>query len=128
MARHVSGVFRRTDRVTVNPGVSVRLVVDERSRESRADLIELGMSDLLLSCAETPRLGSRVTVGITLPARYVEFELPGMVSWQLAGQFGVSFDYLSARQTYGLVLAIDLMRSAADAADLAREPSRVERG
>ena len=128
MTRHVSGVFRRTDRVKVDPGRTVRLVGAERGRECNANLVEIGMSDLLLSCAQAPRLGSRVTVGITLPGRYLEFELLGMVSWQLDGQFGVSFDYLSARQTYALVLAIDLMRSAADAANSARKLTGVERG
>ena len=100
------------------------MVLEETGRECSATLVELGMSDLLLTCAEPPALASRVKVAVTLPGRYLEFELPGMVSWQLAGQFGVSFDYLSARQTYGLVLAIDLMRSAADEA---RELSRAER-
>ncbi len=83
------------------------------------------MSDMLLAGDAPPVLGARVSVAITLPGRYLEFELPGMVSWHLNGQFGVSFDYLSARQTYGLVLAIDLMRSAADAAvELARADQR----
>ena len=72
------------------------------------------MSDLLLSCPDLPRLGQRVTIAITLPGRYLEFEIPGMVTWHLDGQFGVSFDYLSARQTYGLVLAIDVISRTAE--------------
>ena len=114
MARHVSGTFKRADRVTASPGTRVRLVLQERAREIQASLLELGMSDLLLSGPELPDLGTRVSVAITLEGRYLEFEIPGMVSWHLNGQFGVSFDYLSARQTYGLVLTIDLMRRASD--------------
>ncbi len=112
--RHVSGTFKRADRVTAIPGTRVRLVLAERAREIQATLLELGMSDLLLTGAELPELGTRVSVAITLEGRYLEFEVPGMVSWHLNGQFGVSFDYLSARQTYGLVLTIDLMRRASD--------------
>ena len=89
-------------------------MLQERAREIQASLLELGMSDLLLSGPELPDLGTRVSVAITLEGRYLEFEIPGMVSWHLNGQFGVSFDYLSARQTYGLVLTIDLMRRASD--------------
>jgi len=57
-----------------------------------------------------------VRVAITLSERFIEFELAGRVSWHRDGHFGVSFDYLSARQTYALVLAIDLLSKAADAA------------
>jgi len=92
----------------------VRLVLEERAREMHASLLELGMSDMLLAAAELPALGTRVSVAITLEGRYLEFEIPGMVSWHLNGQFGVSFDYLSSRQTYGLVLSIDLMRRESD--------------
>jgi len=124
MARHVSGTFRRADRVQARPGAKVRLLSSERGRESSAALLELGMSDVLLSAAELPALGSRISVAIALPGRYLEFEIPGMVSWHLNGEFGVSFDYLSARQTYGLVLAIDLMSRAAEAA---QAPARAGR-
>ena len=72
------------------------------------------MSDLLLSCPNRPCLGSRLSVAITLPGRYLEFEIAGMVTWHLDGRFGVSFDYLSARQTYGLVLAIDVISRASE--------------
>lgn len=99
----------------------VRLLVEERVRECSATLLELGMSDLLATGELLP-LGTRVSVGITLPGRYLEFEIPGMVSWHLNGEFGVSFDYLSARQTYGLVLAIDLLSQAASLAT-ARAPA-----
>ena len=115
MARHVSGTFRRADRVNASAGTTVRLTLEERGRESNATLLELGMSDLLLAAAPVPDLGTRVSVAITLTERFIEFEIPGMVSWHRDGHFGVSFDYLTARQTYALVLAIDLLSSAADA-------------
>jgi hypothetical protein len=116
MARPVSGTFRRVDRVRASAGTTVRLVLDGSSREQTATLHELGMSDLLLSSPDRPQLGARLRVAITLPGRYLEFEIPGMVTWHLNGQFGVSFDYLSARQTYGLVLAMDVISRAAEEA------------
>ena len=116
MVRHVSGTFRRTDRVNASAGTQVRLSLAREGRERSATLLELGMSDVLLAAVPVPALGTRVTVAITLTERYIEFEVAGMVSWHRDGHFGVSFDYLSARQTYALVLAIDLLRSAADRA------------
>src|SRR4051812_35703120 len=116
MARHVSGTFERAVRVTASPGTRVRLVLLARGRELQPTLLELGMSDLLLSAAELPDLGTRVSVAITLENRYLEFEIPGRISWHRNGEFGVSYDYLSPRQTYGLALAIDLMRRASDEA------------
>jgi hypothetical protein len=113
MVRHVSGTFRRADRVNASAGTQVRLFLAQQSRERSATLLELGMSDLLLAAVPVPALGTRVTVAITLTERYIEFEISGMVSWHRDGHFGISFDYLSARQTYALVLAIDLLRSAA---------------
>ncbi len=118
MTRPVSGTFRRVDRVQALPGTIVRLSLDGSSRPQSATLHELGMSDLLLSAPVVPHLGSRLSVAITLPGRYLEFEIPGMVTWHLNGRFGISFDYLSARQTYGLVLAIDVMSRGADAASV----------
>jgi hypothetical protein len=114
MVRPVSGTFRRVDRVHAAPGTTVRLLLDGSSREHSATLHELGLSDLLLSGPHRPCLGSRLSVAITLPGRYLEFEIPGMVTWHLDGRFGVSFDYLSVRQTYGLVLAIDVLSRAAE--------------
>ena len=114
MTRPVSGTYQRVDRVRAAAGTFVRLLLDGSSRDQAATLHELGMSDLLLSCADRPLLGSRLSVAITLPGRYLEFELPGMVTWHLDGKFGVSFDYLSARQTYGLVLAMDVISRAAE--------------
>lgn len=116
MARHISGTFRRADRVSVSTDTTVRLVFEGRGREVSATLLELGMSDLVLTAAQPPLLGTRVSVAITLKGRYLEFEIPGMVGWHRDGLFGVSFDYLTARQTYGLVLTMDLMRRAAAAA------------
>jgi hypothetical protein len=114
MARPVSGIFRRADRVRAAANTTVRLSLAGSSQMLNATLLELGMSDLLLSDAAPPALGTRLSVAITLPGRYLEFEIPGMVTWHLDGQFGVSFDYLSARQTYGLVLAIDVISRAAE--------------
>ena len=103
-------------------------MLDQEGRERSATLLELGMSDLLLAAAPVPPLATRVTVAITLTERYIEFEISGMVSWHRDGHFGISFDYLSARQTYALVLAIDLLRSAADRALPARaSPRALER-
>jgi hypothetical protein len=116
MTRPVSGTFRRVDRVHAGAGTLVRLLLEGSSREQSANLHELGMSDLLLSSADRPHLGARVSVAITLPGRFLEFEIPGMVTWHLNGQFGVSFDYLSARQTYGLVLAMDVLSRASEEA------------
>ena len=116
MARPVSGTFQRVDRVRASAGTFVRLVLEGSARDATATLHELGMSDLLLSSAERPRLGTRLRVAITVPGRYLEFQIPGMVTWHLDGRFGVSFDYLSARQTYGLVLAMDVIAAAAEEA------------
>ncbi len=115
MARTISGTFRRVDRVRASASATVRVLLQGSSRELHATLHELGMSDVLLSSSDLPQLGTRVSIAITLTGRYLEFELPGAVSWHHDGKFGVSFDYLSARQTYGLVLAMDLLSRAAEA-------------
>jgi hypothetical protein len=115
MSRPVSGTFRRVDRVSATAGTTVRMLLEGSSREFSATLHELGMSDLLLSSIDRPRLGARLNVAITLPGRYLEFEIPGMVTWHLDGRFGVSFDYLSARQTYGVALAMDVLSRSAEA-------------
>lgn len=123
MARHESGTFRRVDRVQTKSGIAVRLAVGDSTEQCRALLLELGMTDLLLTGLAPLALGTRVTVGITLPARFLEIQLCGMVSWHLAGEFGVSFAELSARQTYGLVLAIDLLSRGESAGVLAEVSS-----
>lgn len=123
MARHESGTFRRADRVQTKSGIAVRLSTAERAEPRQALLLELGMTDVLLSALVPLALGTRVTVGITLPARYLEIELSGMVSWHRKGEFGVSFEQLSARQTYGLVLAIDLLSHTGTASPALSESS-----
>jgi hypothetical protein len=109
MARHVSGVFRRTDRAPVTPGTSVRLLGTSHKVIGRAALLELGSSTLRLSATRPPELGTQVLVAITLPGRYIEFQVPGIVDWELDCHFGVSLDYLTARQAYALALARDLL-------------------
>jgi len=88
------------------------------SRERSASLDELGVSDPLRSCADRRRPGARLSVAINLPGRYLEFEIPGAVTWHLDGQFGISFDYQRARQTYGLVLATAVISRDADEAPI----------
>ena len=75
----------------------------------RATLLELSLSDVLLGGVKAPPLGTQLSIAITLSGRYIEFELPGMVTWHHRDEFGVSFEYLTARQTYGLSLVIDVM-------------------
>ncbi|HEY3668184.1 MAG TPA: PilZ domain-containing protein [Polyangiaceae bacterium] len=108
MSRHVSGTFERTDRVLAIEGSTVRLLGVDKT-ECRATLLELSLSDVLLSGVQAPELGSNVSVAITLSGRYIEFELPGVVTWHHRQDFGVSFEYLTARQTYGLSLAISVL-------------------
>lgn len=112
MARHVSGVFFRTDRAPVSPGTTVRLLGADHKMIGRALLLELGPSALRLSAPRPPELGTKVFVAITLPGRYIEFEVPGIVDWELDCHFGVSLEYLTARQAYALALARDLLRAA----------------
>ncbi|MDF3070951.1 MAG: hypothetical protein K0R38_6552 [Polyangiaceae bacterium] len=112
MARHVSGVFFKTDRAPVTPGTMVRLLGADHKQLGRAALIELGASTLRLTSPRPPELGTKVLVAITLPGRYIEFEVPGVVDWELDCHFGVSLDYLTARQAYALALARDLLRTA----------------
>lgn len=111
MARHVSGVFYKSDRVPVAPGTTVRLLGADHKPLGRATLVELSSTALRLTASTVPELGTKVLVAITLPGRYIEFEVPGMVDWELDSQFGVSLEYLSARQAYGLALARDLLRA-----------------
>ncbi len=115
MARRVSGTFRRPDRVRIVEGSTVRLVIAHRARDASATLLELGLAEAVLTDAELPPLGTHVGVAITLRGRYLEFELPGVVSWHRGDEIGVTFEYLTARQTYGLALAIDVMGEAAQA-------------
>ena len=122
MTRPVSGVFTRSDRIRAPHATSVRLVIAEQRREYQATLVELSLSDFTLTEAVLPALNTKVSVAVTLSGRYLEFELPGVVTWHRGHEFGVSFEYLTARQTYGLALAIDVLGQAARA-EAAAEPT-----
>jgi hypothetical protein len=113
MARHASGVFGRYDRVRVAPGITVRVLSTDRKQVIRAQLIELGSADLALSAFRPPALGlgCKALVAITLPGRYIEFELPGAIEWEDGASFGIRLEYLTARQSYGIALARELMRT-----------------
>lgn len=113
MTRPVSGVFTRNDRVRAPHATTVRLLIADRRRELEATLVELSLSDFVLTEAVLPPLSAEVSVALTLPGRYLEFELPGVVTWHRGHEFGVSFEYLTARQMYGLALAIDVLGQAA---------------
>jgi hypothetical protein len=115
MSRRVSGTFERTDRVLAVEGATVRLVSEGKRSEQRATLLQLSLTDFLLTGVELPELGTKLSVAITLSGRYLEFELPGLVTWHHGSEFGVSFEYLTARQTYGLSLAIEIMGRKAQA-------------
>jgi hypothetical protein len=116
MTRHVSGTYQRTDRVRVQPGATVRLRTEDRHTARAVTLIELSLSHLLLSSPVLPPVGANVGVTITLSERYIEFEVRAVVAWHRDGEFAVALDYLTARQTYGLTLAIALARQAVAAA------------
>jgi hypothetical protein len=126
MARPISGVFTRSDRVRAPHATSVRLLIADKRGEYQATLVELSLSDFVLTEAVLPALNTRVSVAITLSGRYLEFELPGVVTWHRGHEFGVSFEYLTARQTYGLALAIDVLGEAARA-EAEAEPARTVR-
>lgn len=91
------------------------MVVEGSTRHSVVTLLELSSSGALLTAAERPALGATVAVAVTLSGRYLEFELPAVVTWHRGQDFGISFDYLSARQTYGLALAIDVLGTGLEA-------------
>jgi hypothetical protein len=120
MTRHVSGVFRRSDRVHAKPGTTVRVLSANRRQSSRARLLELGTADLLLTGIQPPPLGAKMLIAITLPGRYIEFEVEGFVDWHEGANFGVVLEYLSARQAYGISLARELVRGAPVAQSLGR--------
>ncbi|MEO7037941.1 MAG: hypothetical protein ABI548_28500 [Polyangiaceae bacterium] len=126
MTRPVSGVFTRSDRVHAPHATSVRLVIAEQRREYQATLVQLSPSDFVLTEAVLPALNTKVSVAVTLRGRYLELELPGVVTWHRGHEFGVSFDYLTARQAYGLALAIDVLGQAART-EAKAEPARTVR-
>jgi hypothetical protein len=111
MTRHVSGVFLRTEGALLIPGTTVRLLGQDHRSLGRATVLELGTSTLRLSAARPPALGKEVIVAITLPGRYIEFEVSGVVDWELDRHFGISLRYLTARQAYALTLAQELLRA-----------------
>jgi hypothetical protein len=113
MVRHASGFFVRHDRVRVAPGITVRVLSTDRRQLIRAQLVALGLSDLALSALRPPALGlgCKAFVAITLPGRYIEFELPGVVDWEDGPSFGIRLEHLTARQAYGMSLARELMRA-----------------
>jgi hypothetical protein len=113
MARHASGVFVRNDRVRVARGTQVRITSADRKLSLKALLVALGSADLVITCAQPLTLGTRLTVAITLPDRYIEFELPGNVEWENGANYGLAFDYLTARQAYGITLAREVLRAPA---------------
>lgn len=124
MARHASGVFVRNDRVRAAHGTVVRVTSSERKPSFKALLVALGTEDVVLASAQPLRLGTRVAVAITLPGRYIEFEVPGNVEWENGASFGIRFDYLTARQAYGITLARELLRAPLKAGALPRLASR----
>jgi hypothetical protein len=111
MARHASGVFVRNDRVRIARGTVVRLSSADRKLSLKALLIALGSADLVITCPQPLPLGTRLTVAITLPDRYIEFELPGNVEWENGPNYGLVFDYLTARQAYGITLAREVLQA-----------------
>lgn len=113
MARHVSGTYQRTDRVRVREGETV-LLRSARCRTRRVKLLELSLSHLTLSSTELPADGESVSVTIELRDRHIEMEIPATVGWHRGSEFTVVFDYLTLRQTYGLTLALELARQAAE--------------
>ena len=124
MPRHPSGVFVRNDRVRAARGTTVRVTSGERKPSIKALLVALGTEDLVLTCPQPLILGARVAVAITLPGRYIEFELPGNVEWEDGASFGIRFDYLTARQAYGVTLARELLRAPQKVTALGRLASR----
>jgi hypothetical protein len=115
MARHASGVFVRNDRKSVPPGTTVRLFSLDRKHSVRAELLALGAADLVLSALRPSdlALGCKGQVAVTLPGRYIELELPCVVDWENGVSFGISLEYLTARQAYGFALLRDLLTSGA---------------
>jgi hypothetical protein len=124
MARHPSGVFVRSDRVRAAHGTRVRVTSGERKPPFKALLVALGAEDLVLTCPQPLVLGTRVAVAITLPGRYIEFEVTGEVEWENGASFGVRFDYLTARQAYGIMLARELLRAPQKVTALGRLATR----
>jgi len=105
-------------------GTVVRVSTGERKPSLKALLVALGSDDIVLTCAQPLALGTRVSIAITLPGRFIEFEVPGDVEWENGASFGIRFDYLTARQAYGISLARELLRAPQKPAALGRLASR----
>jgi hypothetical protein len=92
-----------------------------RRHSVRAALVALGSGDLVLGGIAVPPLGANLLIAITLPGRYIEFEVEGSVVWQRGADFGVELGFLTARQAYGIALARQLLerREAATGASTA---------
>jgi hypothetical protein len=123
MPRHISGVFVRNDRVRTAHGTTARVATKDRKHSTRALLIAIGSADLVITSALSFPVGAEVSVSITLPGRYIEFEVLGKIEWENGATFGISLDYLSARQAYAITLARQLLRAPVTAA-----PGRAAQG
>jgi hypothetical protein len=119
MARTISGVYRKTDEPSSQQPVALRVLYADRSPIPRVRTLELRLGEMRFSSVDPPPLGSKVLVGITLSDRFIELEVPGVVISEYGMEFGVKLEYLSARQAYGVALAIDLNRAAAKGSDRA---------
>ena len=95
-------------------GETVLLRREGRRSARRVKLLELSLSHLILSSTELPADGEVVSITIELRDRHIEMEIPATVGWHRGSEFTVVFDYLTLRQTYGLTLALDLARQAAE--------------
>jgi hypothetical protein len=125
MLRQASGVHRRSDRLRVAPGTSVRLLSADRKLSLRAELLELAPLELALrgTRAKGLPLGSAALLLVTIAERYLEVELPCVVAWEHGDTFGLRFEYLTARQSYGLSLWCSSLQGDAEPASR-RIPTR----
>ena len=106
----------------VAPGTTVRVLSANRRQSARATLIALGSAELVLSGIAVPALGATLQLAITLPGRYIEFEVEGAVVWQRGADFGVELGFLSARQAYAISLAQQLLQRRAATTDASTAP------
>lgn len=112
MARYQSGFFGRSDRVMITPGTLVRVTTEPR-HSVRVELIALGNHEVVVRGLSQPLVGNKLRVAITLPGRYIEFEVEGNVVWQREQELGIQLDTLTARQAYALSLARQLLQQKA---------------
>ena len=112
MPRFVSGFFTREDVARPREHASVRLLSAERKALGRAQVVDLSTTELRLKGIDGLALGSRLHVAITIPERFIEFEVPGEVSRQSGEELIIRLGHLSARQAYGIALVVELRRRA----------------